>query len=210
MSTFRILSIGAVAASSVLVLAGCGESKADVPGAAGGSQTTVQSGGGSTDATANPGAAGDVTAGGEPANFRYVDSVGHWLIYGPGSMTPDGKGNAAYQGPHDRLTVTFVPGTSDATATADAAARSGTAANYQVTAPPATTTIGGRSGVIYEYQEDGPANSVTGKSTVLRGARAYVPAAGGLYLVEYSSTGGASSWDPQGSKDILTTFIPGR
>ena len=157
-----------------------------------------------------PATTGEVTVGGEPANFRYADSVGHWLIFGPGSMTPDGKGNATYQGPHDRLTVTFIPGTSDATATADAAARSGTAANYQVTSPPASTTIGGRPAVIYEYQEDGPANSVTGKSTVLRGARAYVPASGGLYLVEYSSTGAASSWDPQGSKDIITTFVPGR
>ena len=89
MSTIRILSIGAFAASSVLILAGCGESKSAAPAAAGGSQATAQTAGGSADATAKPGAAGDVTAGGEPASFRYADSVGHWLIYGPGSMTPN-------------------------------------------------------------------------------------------------------------------------
>jgi len=209
MRKLRILSVGGVAASA-LFLAGCGASGAPTSAPAAGGQANAQASGGGPDPAAAPGAGGDATAGGEPASFRYADPVGRWQIYGPGSMTSDGRGNATYQGPHDRLTVAFTVGSSDATAAADAASRSGTAANYQITSPPSSTTIGGRPSVIYEYQQDGPANPVTGKSTVLRGARAYVPGGGGIYLVEYSSTGGASTWDPQGAKDILTTFVPGR
>ena len=210
MSTTRTLSVGAIAASSVLFLAGCGASGTPATTTAAGGQANGQASGGGPDAVTSPGAGGDAAAGAEPASIRYADPVGHWQIDGPGSMTSDGRGNATYQGPHDRLTVVFTAGSNDATGAADIASRSGTAADYLVTSPPSPSTIGGRASTIYEYQQDGPANPVTGKPTVLRGARAYVPAGGGMYLVEYSSTGAASTWDPQGAKDILTTFVPGR
>lgn len=161
---------------------------------------------GSAAETAGP-APGAERAGGEAPSFRFVHPSG-WRIDAPGKMIATG-GGGSYRGASDFLVVTPLPGSSDPAGVAAAESSTPTGPGFVLVGAPHRISVGGKPATEYEYRADGPPNPVTTKATVLRAVRLYMGIQGGVFRVEYGSTGSASRWDPQGASDIVTTFRTG-
>jgi len=146
---------------------------------------------------------------GEAATVRFVHPSAHWRIDSPGPMTARPDGSATYQGSGEFLIVSVMPGSTNAASVASTEAAAPTGPGYQTVRSPHQVTAVAGPAPVYEYRADGPANAVTGKSTVLRAVRMYVAGSGGVYRVEFGSTRAASTWDPQGAVDTVTTFALG-
>jgi hypothetical protein len=205
---YRSFAWGIVGTTFVGVLAACsgGAKSAGLPplsGSAARSSSSSPAGNGA--AASDPATTGAEPAGAEASTVRFVHPSG-WRIDSPGPMTANADGGAAYQGPSDFLRVTSLAGSADPAGVASAEAANPTGPGFILVKGPHRASATGRVATEYEYREDAPANPVTGKAAVLHAVRLYVARPGGVYRVEYGSTGSPSSWDPQGASDIVTTF----
>jgi hypothetical protein len=176
------------------------------PGAASSSSSSPGATGVAASETSSPG--GVEPPGGEGSLVRFVHSSG-WRVDSPGPMTSSSAAGAVYQGLNDFLRVSSLAGSSDPARVAAVEAASPTGPGFQLVKGPHRVSVGGKSAVEYEYREDAPPSPATGQAGVLRAVRLYVARPGGMYRVEYGSMGPASSWDPQGASDIVSTFRTG-
>ena len=159
--------------------------------------------------TGEPSSAAD-DKGGEAASIPFTHPTLKYSVSAPGRMTVAPNGDASYIGPSDFLTVALLPGSSDATALATADARGTGVPGFALTHPARRMTIGGLTGAGVEFTRDASVNPVTGKARTAHVLRAYLPAPGGAYRLEYGATVADSDWDPQGAEDVLMTFRDGR
>src|ERR1700682_3215048 len=75
----------------------------------------------STPTAAQPGTGTEAAGGGGEVSVTYVDARFHYRIDGPGKMTSNADGTAAFIGPSERLEVSVVQGASAANPAALAA-----------------------------------------------------------------------------------------
>ncbi len=207
----RILSFAVIAGAMMAASCSGGTNRTGSPGVAPSALNGTGSSlaGGSAGADQGGGGA-EPSVGGEPRAVAYVNPSG-WRIDAPGAMTATSDGGALYQGPSDSLRVTPLVGSPDAFSAAliDVRASIPTSSGFTLISPPRRVSLGATTGAEYEYRVSGPPNPVTGKPTLLRALRLYVPRPGGVFRVEYGSTGPAANWDPQGASDIVMTFKNG-
>ena len=138
--------------------------------------------GSSTGTTAGTDAA-PATAGAE-ANIAegipvtYTDSRFHYRIDGPGRMTANSDGTAAYVGPSERLEISVIQGSGaanpSALASQDLKTLATSAAAFQQLTNPTKLTLNGHQVMRFAYTWNAGTSTVTGKAIELTTVRYYV------------------------------------
>jgi hypothetical protein len=154
-------------------------------------------------------AGGEAAGGGGEVSLPYVDARFHYRIDGPGKMTPNPDGSAAFIGPSERLEVTIVQGASAsdpaALASQDVKTLATSAQSFHQVSGPATVTLGGKRVTRFTYRWNAGTSTVTGKAIALTSVRYYIPKdSTTLAVVTYGDV--SSQFDPQGADDIASTF----
>jgi hypothetical protein len=154
-------------------------------------------------------AGGEAAGGGGEVSLPYIDSRFHYRIDGPGKMTPNPDGTAAFIGPSERLEVTIVQGASAsdpaALASQDVKSLATSAQSFHQVFSPAPVTIGGKRVTRFTYTWNAGTSTVTGKAIALTSVRYYVPKdSTTVAVITYGTV--SSQFDPQGADDVASTF----
>ena len=163
---------------------------------------------GPTSPTAAPRANGGETTSGE-VSLPYTDSRFHYRIDGPGRMTPNPDGTAAFIGPSERLEVSIVQGAraSDpgALARQDITSLATSAHSFHQLSSPSTVTLSGHRVTRFSYTWNSGTSAVTGKAIALTSIRYYMAKdSSTIAVITYGAM--SNQFDPQGADDIASTF----
>ncbi|HVS49025.1 MAG TPA: hypothetical protein VHJ99_08995 [Candidatus Dormibacteraeota bacterium] len=188
----RALIVVASTAAGLLVTVACGSPTGTTAG---------------TDAA--PATAGAEVNTGEGIPVPYSDTRFHYRIDGPGHMTANPDGTAAYVGPSERIEISVVQGSraSDpaAMASQDLKSLATSAAAFRQISSPAKLTLGGYQVTRFAFTWNAGTSTVTGKAIELTSVRYYVSKdATTLAVITYGIV--SNQFDPQGADDIVSTF----
>jgi hypothetical protein len=158
---------------------------------------------------AAPATAGAESNTGESIPVPYTDTRFHYRIDGPGRMTANPDGTAAYIGPSERLEISVIQGSgaSDpgALASQDIKSLATSAAAFQQRSNPAKLTLNGHQVTRFAFTWNAGTSTVTGKAIELTSVRYYVSKdATTLAVITYGIV--SNQFDPQGADDIVSTF----
>lgn len=139
----------------------------------------------------------------------YTDARFHYRIDGPGRMTANPDGTAAYVGPSERMEISVIQGSSasdpSALANQDIKTLATSAAGFQQRTKPAKLTLNGHQVTRFAYTWNAGTSTVTGKALELTSVRYYVSKdASTLAVITYGIV--SNQFDPQGADDIVSTF----
>jgi hypothetical protein len=188
----RIPTLLALAAAGLLATIACGPSTGTTAGTEGA-----------------PATAGAEANTGEGIPVSYTDSRFHYRIDGPGRMTANPDGTAAFVGPSERLEISVIQGAGasnpNALASQDIKTLAASAAAFQQRSNPAKLTLNGHQVTRFAYTWNAGTSTVTGKAIELTSVRYYVSKdASTLAVITYGIV--SNQFDPQGADDIVSTF----
>ena len=191
-SNHRALILVASVTAGLLATIACGSS----PGTTAGADTA-------------PATAGAEANTGEGIPVSYTDARFHYRIDGPGRMTPNPDGTAAYVGPSERLEISIVQGSraSDpgAMASQDLKALAASATAFHQMSNPAKLTLSGYQVTRFAYTWNAGTSAVTAKAIELTSVRYYLSKdATTVAVITYGIV--SNQFDPQGADDIVSTF----